>query len=69
MIEDMEVYVEEMPSERARTHLIYLKSTFLAETDLWDDPVAKIPLIWKRLNIADQALEFVQECMNMLKRI
>ena len=63
LIEDMEVYVEEMPSERARTHLIYLKSTFLAETDLWDDPVARIPVDMEGLNIADQALEFFVQGM------
>ena len=55
MIEDMKTYVAETPSSRARTHLVYLKTTFLAETGDWGHEVANIEINTEGLNISTQA--------------
>lgn len=52
MVFDMETYCNDSPSVRARVHLMFLKGTFLAETNLWDNPVADIKVDVSNLNIA-----------------
>lgn len=55
MVHNMEKYVEETPSKRARVHLVFLKGTFLNETGLWDDPISNIEVETEDLNISVRA--------------
>lgn len=52
MVLEMEQFVKDKPSKRARVHMVFLKGTFLTETDLWDDPVVNISIDVADLNIA-----------------
>ncbi|WP_139855374.1 tetratricopeptide repeat protein [Aequorivita sinensis] len=51
MVLDMQKYATEKPSKKARTHLVFLKGTYLAETDEWDSDIANIALDINDLNI------------------
>tara|TARA_R110002096_G_scaffold6222_8_gene28784 strand:- start:2012 stop:3592 length:1581 start_codon:yes stop_codon:yes gene_type:complete len=55
MVFDMQNYCNDKPSARARAHLMFLKGTFLAETNLWDNAVADIDVDVSNLNIAVQS--------------
>ena len=52
MVLEMEQFVKDKPSKRARVHMIFLKGTYLMETDLWEDPIADILIDVSGLNIA-----------------
>jgi tetratricopeptide (TPR) repeat protein len=52
MVLDLQGYVEETPSSYARRHLVFLKGTFLNETDLWNDSVADIEIDVSDLNVS-----------------
>ena len=52
MVLDMEQYAKEKSSKRARVHLVFLKGTFLTETNLWDDPIADIDINVSDLNVS-----------------
>ncbi|NGX83561.1 hypothetical protein [Aequorivita sp. KMM 9714] len=51
MVLDMQKYATEKPSKKARTHLVFLKGTYLAETDEWESDIANIALDINDLNI------------------
>lgn len=51
MVLDMQKYATEKPSKKARTHLVFLKGTYLAEADEWDSDIANIALDINDLNI------------------
>ena len=55
LIDDLVAYVDETPSTRGRTHLVYLKGTFLAETMNYDSPVSDIEVEVEDLNISTKA--------------
>lgn len=55
MVVDMEKYANETPSKRGRVHLVYLKGTFLVETEQWGDPIANITVDVTDLNIANRS--------------
>ncbi len=55
LVSDLVTYVDETPSKRARTHLVYLKGTFLAETMNYDSPVSDIKVEVEDLNISTKA--------------
>ncbi len=57
LVDDMKTYCAELPSSRARTHLIYLKTTYLVETNDYDGEVASIEVDKRDLNIATRALD------------
>ncbi len=61
MIQNMKTYVQETPSVRARTHLIFLKDTYLVETGSWESPVADIEVDLKDLNVSVQAQYYLVE--------
>ena len=44
LVEDMETYTIETPSGRARAHLVFLKGTYLVESEDWDSEIADIPV-------------------------
>jgi len=52
MVFEMEQFVKDEPSKRARVHMVFLKGTYLMETDLWEDPIANINIDVSGLNIA-----------------
>ncbi len=52
MVEEMQVFVAEKPSPRARVHLVFLKGTYLAETNEWNSDIADIPVDISDLNIS-----------------
>ena len=55
LVEDMVVYTRETPSKRARTHLVYLKGTFLVETEEWEGEIADIPVDMSDLNVSTRS--------------
>lgn len=56
-LENMFQYCSELPSPRARTHEIYFKSTYLAETDDWKSDIASKVTDAKDLNISTRSME------------
>ncbi|WP_224489262.1 tetratricopeptide repeat protein [Robertkochia flava] len=44
-------YIKETPSKRGRSHLVFLKGTYLVESGDWQHPVAEIPVEVEDLNI------------------
>ena len=44
MVWDMEKYASEKPSRRARVHMVFLKGTYLVESDDWEGEIADIPV-------------------------
>jgi hypothetical protein len=52
MVWDMQQYAREKPSIRGRLHLVFLKGTYLVETEDWDNPIADIEVEIADLNIA-----------------
>jgi hypothetical protein len=57
LIDEMKKYCTELPSERARTHLIFLKTTYLVETNDYAGEVASITVDKNDLNISTRALD------------
>ncbi len=49
---DMQQYMEETPSARARAHMVFLKGTYLTETGDWGSEIADIPVEISDLNIS-----------------
>ena len=52
MVQEMKRFVAESPSKRARYHMVFLKGTYLAETNEWNGEIAKIPIDISDLNIS-----------------
>lgn len=52
MVLEMQKNALEFPSKRARMHLVFLKGTYLAETDEWEGEIAEIPINILDLNIS-----------------
>jgi hypothetical protein len=52
MVLDMQRFMNEKPSARARAHMVFLKGTYLTETDEWESEVADIPVQISDLNIS-----------------
>jgi tetratricopeptide (TPR) repeat protein len=56
VLQDMKKYTDELSSPRAREHMIYIKSTYLTETNEWEPNVVSIEVPQKDLNIATRAM-------------
>ncbi|MEH6535896.1 MAG: hypothetical protein V7719_05860 [Psychroserpens sp.] len=52
LVQEMMVFAEEKPSIRARVHMVFLKGTYLAETNEWNSEIAEIPVDISDLNIS-----------------
>ncbi len=52
MVLDMQRYMNETPSPRARVHMVFLKGTYLTETGEWESAIADIPVEISDLNIS-----------------
>ena len=55
LVEDMVVYTRETPSKRARTHLVFLKGTYLVESEDWTGEIADIPVEIEDLNVSTRS--------------
>ncbi|WP_455169583.1 hypothetical protein [Aegicerativicinus sediminis] len=55
LVNDMHTYVTETPSPRARAHMVFLKSTYLAETKDFDDEITDIKVDVSGLNISTRS--------------
>ena len=54
MVLDMETYTKETPSERSKIHLVFLKGTYLVETNQWDSTIADIEIDVSNLHLTGQ---------------
>lgn len=68
LLDDMQRYCDELPSSRARSHLIYLKTTYLVETNDYTGEVAAITVDKKDLNISTRALDHFANGMSAYHR-
>ncbi|WKK65579.1 hypothetical protein [Lutimonas zeaxanthinifaciens] len=55
MVLDLEGYVEENPSKYYRSHLVFLKGTYLVESEDWQGVVSKIPVTVSDLNVSTRS--------------
>ena len=55
LVEDMVTYAQETPSKRARAHLVFLKGTYLVETQDWTGEIADIPVEINDLNVSTRS--------------
>ncbi|MDC7999533.1 hypothetical protein POV26_00625 [Aequorivita todarodis] len=67
MVLDMKKYATETPSKNARAYLVFLKGTYLTETDNWEDEVASIPVNITDLNISVRSKYHFLEGMKAYK--
>lgn len=58
LLEEMIRYADELPSRRSRVHEVFLKSTYLVETNDWNSSFASRQTDTKELNISARGLEF-----------
>ena len=68
MVLDMQKYASENPSKKARVHLVFLKGTYLNETDDWKGNVADIPVDIADLNISVRSQYHFLEGMKAFKK-
>ncbi|NNF30703.1 MAG: hypothetical protein HKO97_09865 [Flavobacteriaceae bacterium] len=52
LVREMKNFTEEKPSIRARVHMVFLKGTYLVETNEWNSEIAQIPVDISDLNIS-----------------
>lgn len=68
MVLDMKKYATETPSKNARVYLVFLKGTYLTETDKWEDEIADIPVDISDLNISVRSKYHFLEGMKAYKK-
>lgn len=64
LVDDMQTFCTALPSSRARNHMIYLKTTYVVETNDYTSDVSAISVDNSDLNIATRALEHFANGMN-----
>ncbi|MDX1471541.1 MAG: tetratricopeptide repeat protein, partial [Flavobacteriaceae bacterium] len=64
---EMEKFMKEKPSKRARAHMVFLKGTYLNETNDWDSEVADIDVKISDLNISIRSQYHFLEGMKAFK--
>ncbi|MCX7550244.1 hypothetical protein [Xanthomarina sp. F2636L] len=55
MVLDMKQYVQETPNDRTKNYLVFLKGTYLVETNQWDSDIANIEVDVSNLNLTIQS--------------
>jgi tetratricopeptide (TPR) repeat protein len=55
MVLELKQFVNVTPSKRGRSHLVFLKGTYLVESDDWESEVANIPVDVSDLNISTRS--------------
>lgn len=68
LVWDMQTYTNATTSQRSKTHLVYLKGTYLVETNQWNSAVADIPIDVSDLNIAVRAQYSFMEGMKAFSK-
>ncbi len=68
LVQDMVIFTEENPSKYARTHLVFLKGTYLVETENWDSPIADISVDIADMNVAIRSQYHFLEGMKAFQR-
>ena len=63
LVEDMERFCVELPSNRAKSHLVMMKGAYFTETGEWDDPLVVDTFDYSDLNIQVQAVDFFNRSM------
>jgi hypothetical protein len=63
MVDTMYRYCSELPSPRARAHMVFLKATYLAETNDYVSHVSNISVDMKDLNISTRAKNYFVDGM------
>jgi len=67
LIDDLLVYNNKKPSKRSRTYVVFLKGTYLAETNQWDSDVANILVNVDDLNLSTRSQYDFLEGMKAFK--
>ena len=67
LLKDMVVYTDTLASKRARGYLVYLKGTYLVETDNWEGNLSDIDVDLEELNIATKARFYFIDGMKAFK--
>ncbi len=67
MVWEMQQFANESPSPRARVHMVFLKGTYLTETDDWDSEIAEIPVETDDLNVSIRSQYLFLEGMKAFK--
>ncbi|PKA83093.1 hypothetical protein ATE92_1239 [Ulvibacter sp. MAR_2010_11] len=68
MVDTITKYVTQSPSKRGRVHQVFLKGTYLVETNDWEGEVANIPVSISDLNIAIRSQYHFLEGMKNYKK-
>ena len=58
LLDQMQVYCDTLPTERAREHLVYMKTTYLIETGDWDNHIQNIQIDLSDLNISTRTMYY-----------
>lgn len=56
LVDSMSKYCSELPSEKGRAHMIYMKSTYLVDSEDWDHPISNDITNVDDLNISTRSL-------------
>jgi len=64
ILNEMKRYCSELASDRAREHLVFLKTTYLAETNEYTGPASTIEAKLDDLNIVTRAMNYFAAGMN-----
>ncbi|MDC8002831.1 hypothetical protein POV27_02090 [Aureisphaera galaxeae] len=67
MVWEMQQFMSESPSARSRAHMVFLKGTYLVETDDWDSTIADIPVETADLNVSVRSQYHFLEGMKAFK--
>ncbi len=63
LLQKMKVYCDTLPATRIRNHLVYMKTTYLVESNEWNTDVANINVDLDELNISTRAMFYFTEGM------
>ncbi|WP_443633530.1 hypothetical protein ABXT64_00995 [Candidatus Marifrigoribacter sp. Uisw_064] len=68
LLKNMQIYAEETPTKRARTHLVYLKGTYLVNSNHWESDYADIKVDISDLNVSQRSQYQFLEGMKAYKK-
>ncbi len=52
---EMEGFMKAAPNQYSQTHMVYIKGTYLVETDAWNSEIADIPVDIEELNVVTRS--------------
>jgi len=68
LVDDLLIYNKEKPSKRSRTYVVYLKGTYLTESNQWEGDVANIKVDVNDLNLSTRSQYDFLEGMKSFKK-